>query len=344
MQSATDWLETLSPWPVDGFGTERMVELLAGSATRSAPSGRCTSSGRRASRRLRGGSPRRSAVSPTPRRTSPAGTSGSRPTPAGFERAVARVRPDAEAVGATQFEAVTAAAFAEFAGARSRVRRDRGRARRPPRRDERDRCAGRPADERRARAHRRARARRARRSPPRSSPSRGPARRSCCPTPSSRRSPPEREVRIGGAREAAEAFLGRPVGDAGRGVAARPARAPRRRGLGRGAHAGGGRLAARAAAGARRLRRRRLDPAATRTPTGCSSGSARAGPTLVATRSSNDRVAAARARSRPGREPGSRPWRSPTTLATRSAAPASLGPRVLVTGSLYLLADLTSDE
>jgi dihydrofolate synthase/folylpolyglutamate synthase len=35
--------------------------------------------------------------------------------PDGFERAVARVRADAEEVGATQFEAVTAAAFADFA-------------------------------------------------------------------------------------------------------------------------------------------------------------------------------------------------------------------------------------
>jgi len=34
---------------------------------------------------------------------------------AGFERAVARVRADAEAVGATQFEILTAAAFADFA-------------------------------------------------------------------------------------------------------------------------------------------------------------------------------------------------------------------------------------
>src|SRR5205814_9136402 len=37
---------------------------------------------------------------------------------ADFERAVARVRADAEAVGATQFEALTAAALAEFADAR----------------------------------------------------------------------------------------------------------------------------------------------------------------------------------------------------------------------------------
>ena len=34
---------------------------------------------------------------------------------AGFEAAVARVRPDAEALGATQFELLTAAAFADFA-------------------------------------------------------------------------------------------------------------------------------------------------------------------------------------------------------------------------------------
>jgi dihydrofolate synthase/folylpolyglutamate synthase len=36
--------------------------------------------------------------------------------PDGFERAIERIRADAEAVGATQFEAVTAAAFADFAG------------------------------------------------------------------------------------------------------------------------------------------------------------------------------------------------------------------------------------
>jgi dihydrofolate synthase/folylpolyglutamate synthase len=35
--------------------------------------------------------------------------------PDGFERAVARIQPAAEAVGATQFEAVTAAAFSDFA-------------------------------------------------------------------------------------------------------------------------------------------------------------------------------------------------------------------------------------
>ena len=37
--------------------------------------------------------------------------------PESFERAVARIRPAAEAVGATQFEALTAAALASFADA-----------------------------------------------------------------------------------------------------------------------------------------------------------------------------------------------------------------------------------
>ena len=70
---------------------------------------------------------------------------------------------------------------------------------------------------------------------------------------------------------------------------------------------------------------------------------AQAGPTLVATRSSNDRSlgageVAARART----------W-FPTVKIADDPHDAlvlarSLGPRVLVTGSLYLLADLTSDE
>ncbi len=182
-----------------------------GSATRSARSGRCTSSGRRASRRPHGGSPRRSAASPY---TSPH-VSGwherLQTDPAGFERAVARVRPDAEAVGATQFEAVTAAAFADFAarGVESAAieaglggRHDAtnvidapvvlltnvalehtdvlGATRAEIAARE---AGGRPAA----------------------------ARRSCCRTTSSRRSSPGTDVRIGGAREAAEAFLGRRV-------------------------------------------------------------------------------------------------------------------------------------
>ena len=43
----------------------------------------------------------------------------------GFEQAVARVRTDAEAVGATQFETITAAAFADFEARGSSRRRSR---------------------------------------------------------------------------------------------------------------------------------------------------------------------------------------------------------------------------
>ena len=76
---------------------------------------------------------------------------------ADFEAAIGRVRPEAEAQEATQFETLCAAAFAEFARARRRRRRRRGGARRPARRDQRPPLARRPAHQRRARAHRRAR-------------------------------------------------------------------------------------------------------------------------------------------------------------------------------------------
>ena len=78
--------------------------------------------------------------------------------------AVERVRPAAERLAATQFEAITAAALAEFAEAASRRGRGRGRPRRPARRDERAPDAGRAADERGATTTRRCSARRSRRS------------------------------------------------------------------------------------------------------------------------------------------------------------------------------------
>ena len=147
---------------------------------------------------------------------------------ADLERALARVRPAAEAVGATQFETITAAALAEFAAARGRRRRRRGRARRPARRDERAARAGRPADERRARAHRRARAttrggdRDARSSPlsRRRQPSSSSRTTRCAALVPGR---PRRATE--GAREAAEAFVGHPIASARRRAAARSARA-----------------------------------------------------------------------------------------------------------------------
>jgi dihydrofolate synthase/folylpolyglutamate synthase len=109
------WLESLSPWPVDGFGTERMRALLArlGDPQRSfdavhvvGTKGKSTAT-RRIARTIGG-----------PAYTSPhvSGWHERLDTnPEGFARAVERIRPDAQAVAATQFEAVTAAAFADFA-------------------------------------------------------------------------------------------------------------------------------------------------------------------------------------------------------------------------------------
>ncbi|HEU5361928.1 MAG TPA: hypothetical protein VFU56_01245 [Gaiellaceae bacterium] len=113
--TARAWLESLSPWPADGFGTERMLALLErlGNPQRAfravhvvGTKGKSTAA-RRVARTIGG-----------PAYTSPhvEGWHERLDTdPAGFERAVAGIRPAAEAIGATQFEAVTAAAFADFA-------------------------------------------------------------------------------------------------------------------------------------------------------------------------------------------------------------------------------------
>ena len=109
------WLESLSPWPDDGFGTERMRALLKrlGNPERGfeavhvvGTKGKST-----AARRIAATIGGRAYTSPH--------VSGwherLQTDPDGFELALARVREDAEAVGATQFETLTAAAFADFA-------------------------------------------------------------------------------------------------------------------------------------------------------------------------------------------------------------------------------------
>ena len=113
-QSATLWLESLSPWPADGFGLERMRELLAqlGNPERELDTihvvgtkGKST-----ATRRLAATIGGRAYTSPHV-----SGWHERLQTDAdGFERAIARVRPTAEELGATQFEILTAAAFADF--------------------------------------------------------------------------------------------------------------------------------------------------------------------------------------------------------------------------------------
>lgn len=118
MLSAVDdilWLESLSPWPTDGFGTDQMRELLErlGNPQRAfdavhivGTKGKST-----AARRIAATIGGRAYTSPH--------VSGwherLQTDPDGFARAIARVRADAEAINATQFETVTAAAFADFA-------------------------------------------------------------------------------------------------------------------------------------------------------------------------------------------------------------------------------------
>jgi dihydrofolate synthase / folylpolyglutamate synthase len=119
MPSATSWIAGLSPWPEE-FGLERMRALLSelGDPQLVFPSihvvgtnGKSTTT-RLTAAVLRGSELRVGAY------TSPhvSGWHERLDTdPAGFERAVRRVQALAERAGATQFEALTAAALAEFA-------------------------------------------------------------------------------------------------------------------------------------------------------------------------------------------------------------------------------------
>ena len=122
--SAVSWVESLSPWPADGFGLERIQALLAelGEPQRRYRSihvvgtnGKSTVTWTAAAvlRRegLRVGAYTSPHVSGWGERIQVDGA------PADFEAALARVREPAERLGATQFEILTAAALAEFAAA-----------------------------------------------------------------------------------------------------------------------------------------------------------------------------------------------------------------------------------
>jgi dihydrofolate synthase/folylpolyglutamate synthase len=121
MPSATDWLESLSPWPEE-FGLGRMQALLAGlgepqRAFRSihvvGTNGKSTATRRAAAFLLREGLSVGAYTSPHvagwSERIQVDGED------ADLEQALERVRAAAERAGATQFEVLTAAAFAEFA-------------------------------------------------------------------------------------------------------------------------------------------------------------------------------------------------------------------------------------
>ena len=124
MPNATRWVESLSPWPSDGFGTERMRALLRelGDPQERFPAIHVVgTNGKSTTTRL------------TEALLSDAGLRvGAYLSPhvrgwrerirvcgkeADFDSAVAAVRPAAESLGATQFEALTAAALAAFAEA-----------------------------------------------------------------------------------------------------------------------------------------------------------------------------------------------------------------------------------
>jgi dihydrofolate synthase / folylpolyglutamate synthase len=122
--SAVDWLDAMSPWPRDGFGLERMRALLAelGNPEDTYPAihvvgtnGKSTATVTIEQLLLSEGLTVGSTISPHV-----AGWSERirlNGMDADFEEAVARVRAQAERLEATQFEIVTAAALAAFAEA-----------------------------------------------------------------------------------------------------------------------------------------------------------------------------------------------------------------------------------
>ncbi|HEX4679862.1 MAG TPA: hypothetical protein VH210_11750 [Gaiellaceae bacterium] len=109
------WVESLSPWPRDGFGTERMVALLerldnpqrAFEAVHVVGTKGKSTAARRIAATIGGVAYTSPHVSGWHERL--------QTDEAGFERAIQRVRAAAQELGATQFETLTAAAFADFA-------------------------------------------------------------------------------------------------------------------------------------------------------------------------------------------------------------------------------------
>src|SRR5829696_1620999 len=115
------WLERLSPWPVE-FGLERMRQLLAGlgDPQRTYPAIHVVGTNGKGSTTLMAAALLHAEGLRVGTTISPHVIGWSERIQvdgahADLETALARVRPDAERLGATQFEVVTAAAFAQFA-------------------------------------------------------------------------------------------------------------------------------------------------------------------------------------------------------------------------------------
>jgi dihydrofolate synthase / folylpolyglutamate synthase len=122
MPSGTEFIESLSPWPTEGFGLERMHELLRelGGPQHAYPAihvvgtnGKGTTTRMTEELLASVGLKVGAYFSPHVRSWSERIRVGGEE--ADFEAAVARVRAAVERLGATQFEALTAAALAEFA-------------------------------------------------------------------------------------------------------------------------------------------------------------------------------------------------------------------------------------
>jgi dihydrofolate synthase/folylpolyglutamate synthase len=123
-RSAVDWLESLSPWPRDGFGIERMRRLLAALEDPQlafpaihvvGTNGKSTTTRLTEALLADAGLAVGSYVSPHVRGWSE--RIRVRGEEADVERLLAAVRGEADELGATQFEALTAAALRAFADA-----------------------------------------------------------------------------------------------------------------------------------------------------------------------------------------------------------------------------------
>jgi len=346
MPSQTEWIASLSPWPKE-FGLGRIRALLEalGSPHRSFDSihvvgsnGKSTAT--RTIAELSRAAGRRAGAYTSPHVSGWAERIWADGEEADFEQALARVRKQADRVRATQFEALTAAAFAEFAAADVEVaaveaglggRLDATNVVDAPvvlltnvTLEHADVLGETPeeiAREKLAVAHA--------------------ARVVVLSDNAFVHLVPQGEIRLGGAREAAEAYLGRPV-DAEVEVNL-PGRFERRNGLVLdGAHT---------PEAAEWLLSRLPDEEhvlcvsilSDKDADGILARLARAGNTLVATRSSNDRALDEKEL---GRHAEPYFQRVETVADPREALERAqaLGPRVLVTGSLYLLADLKSSD
>jgi dihydrofolate synthase / folylpolyglutamate synthase len=124
MPSAVSYVESLSPWPKDGFGLDRIKALLSelGDPQLGYPSihvvgtnGKSTVTRTTEELLAQSGLAVGAYLSPHVRGWSE--RVRVRGEEADFEAAIARVRAPAERLGATQFELLTAAALAEFAAA-----------------------------------------------------------------------------------------------------------------------------------------------------------------------------------------------------------------------------------